>query len=86
MQDFGPLMSALGHKPTCAAQKSMSALPRIATAKANSRKRSGPLYPQEQTCAVQLQMSALGQKRTSYRKSRIYLAGTRPFIALARDP
>src|SRR5262245_41450185 len=30
-------MSALGQKQTCASQKAMSALPRIATAKANSR-------------------------------------------------
>ena len=33
-------MSALGQKQTCAAQNGMSALPPIATAKANSRKRS----------------------------------------------
>jgi hypothetical protein len=33
-------MSAMGHKPTYAAQKGMSALPPIATAKADSRKRS----------------------------------------------
>jgi len=32
-------MSALGHKRTCAVQKGMSALPPIATAKADSRKR-----------------------------------------------
>ena len=44
-------------KQTCAAQKSMSALHPIATAKAKFRK----------TCAVQLAMSALGQKRTSRR-------------------
>src|SRR5262245_8416339 len=31
-------MSALGQKQTCASQKAMSALPRIAIAKANSRK------------------------------------------------
>jgi hypothetical protein len=37
------------------------ALPPIATAKADSRKRSCPLYPRKRTCAVQLQMSALGQ-------------------------
>src|SRR5512132_1872047 len=43
----------------------MSALPPIATAKADIRKRPCPLYPQERTCAVQLQMSAKGQKRTS---------------------
>jgi hypothetical protein len=29
MQDFGPLMSALGHKRTYAPQKAMSALPPI---------------------------------------------------------
>src|SRR5262245_31332197 len=39
----------------------MSALPPIATAKAASRKRSCPLYPQKQTCAAQLGMSAKGQ-------------------------
>jgi hypothetical protein len=58
-------MSALDQKQTCAPQKAMSALPLIATAKANSRKRSCLLYPRKRTCAVQLQMSAKGQKRTS---------------------
>src|SRR5262245_10237531 len=43
----------------------MSALPPIATAKADSRKRSCPLYPRKQTCAAHQRMSALGQKRTS---------------------
>jgi hypothetical protein len=43
----------------------MSALLPIATAKADSRKRSCPLYPQKRTCAVQEPMSALGQKRIS---------------------
>src|SRR6476620_1866071 len=42
----------------------MSALPPIATAKANSCKRSCPLYPRKRTCAAQSVMSALGQKRT----------------------
>src|SRR5262245_47410929 len=59
----GP-MSALGQKQTCASQKAMSALPPIATAKANFRKRACPLYPRKRTCAVQIPMSALGQKRT----------------------
>ena len=54
-------MSALGQ---CALQKAMSALPPIATAKADIRKRSCPLYPRKRTCAVQPGMSALGQKRT----------------------
>jgi hypothetical protein len=45
-------MSALGQKRTYAAQQVMSALPPIATAKADSRKRSCPLYPQRRTCAV----------------------------------
>ena len=40
------------------------ALPPIATAKADARKRSCPLYPHKRTCAVQTRMSALGQKRT----------------------
>src|SRR4029453_14449085 len=57
-------MSALGQKPTCAPQKVMSALHPIATAKADSRNRPCPLYPQKQTCAVQTSMSALGQKQT----------------------
>src|SRR5262245_5941578 len=57
-------MSALGHKRTCAMQKGMSALPPIATAKADIRKRSCLLYPRKRTCAVQRRMSAKGQKRT----------------------
>src|SRR5262249_15711613 len=57
-------MSALGQKQTFALHRPMSALPPIATAKADSRKRSCPLYPQKRTCAVELEMSALGQKRT----------------------
>src|SRR5215831_13197068 len=39
-------MSASGHKRTFAVQNVMSALPPIATAKADSRKRSCLLYPQ----------------------------------------
>ena len=39
-------MSDLGHYRTFAPQKAMSALPPLATAKANSRKRSCPLYPE----------------------------------------
>src|SRR5262245_66577064 len=42
----------------------MSALPPIATAKADFRKRSCPLCPQKQTCAVHSLMSAKGQKQT----------------------
>src|SRR5215831_13929830 len=42
----------------------MSALPPIATAKADLPQKSCPLYPQKRTCAVQLGMSALGQERT----------------------
>jgi hypothetical protein len=57
-------MSALGQKQTYAVQQPMSALLPIATAKANSRNRPCPLYPQERTCAMQLRMSALGHKRT----------------------
>ena len=57
-------MSALGQKQTYAAQKAMSALPPIATAKADSRKRSYLLYPRKQTCALHLAMSAKGQYRT----------------------
>jgi hypothetical protein len=58
-------MSALGQKRTFAVQQRMSALLPIATAKADSRKRSCPLHPRKRTCAVQLGMSAMGQKRTS---------------------
>ena len=57
-------MSALGHKRTYAVHKAMSALPPIATAKADFRTRSCLLYPQERTCAVQRRMSAMGQYRT----------------------
>src|SRR5262245_18047002 len=57
-------MSALGQKQTCAAQNAMSALPKIATEKADFRNRSCLLYPRKRTCAVQEPMSAMGQKRT----------------------
>src|SRR5215831_7375998 len=57
-------MSALGQKQTCAAQNGMSALPPIATAKADFPKKSCLLPPQKRTYAVQLGMSALGQKQT----------------------
>jgi hypothetical protein len=56
-------MSALGQKQTCASQKVMSALLPIATAKADLRKTSCPLYSRKRACAVQ--MSAKGHKRTS---------------------
>jgi hypothetical protein len=66
------LVSALGQKKqTCAPQEAMSALPRIATAKADSRKRSCPLYPRKRTRAVQLGMCAMGQKRTCDKDSSL---------------
>src|SRR5262245_48646843 len=58
-------MSALGQERTCALRHAMSALPLIATVKADIRKTSCLLYPQKRTCAAQEPMSALGQKRTS---------------------
>ena len=71
-------MSALGQEPTYALQQTMSALPLIATAKADCRKSSCPLYPQKRSCAAQQPMSALGQKRTrpimpSHRHTTEYL-------------
>jgi hypothetical protein len=53
-----------GQKPTCAPQKGTSALPPIATAKADFRTRSCLLYPRKWTCAVQKGMSALPLKAT----------------------
>ena len=44
---FETSMSALGQKRTYAVQKGMSALPPIATAKADFRKRPCPLYPRK---------------------------------------
>src|SRR5262245_2929433 len=58
-------MSALGQKQTYAVHNGMSALPPIATAKADIRNRSCLLCPRKRTCAAQRGMSALGQKRTS---------------------
>src|SRR5262245_52923543 len=52
----------------------MSASP-PATAKADIRNRSCPLYPQERTCAAHYQMSAMGQKRTSRLFDHIACAG-----------
>ena len=54
----------MGQKQTYAVHKRMSALPPIATAKADSRGRSCLLYPRKRTCAPRKLMSALGQKRT----------------------
>src|SRR5262245_60689132 len=45
LQTLVIVMSALGQKQTFAVQKGMSALPPIATAKADMRKWSCPLYP-----------------------------------------
>ena len=42
----------------------MSALPPLATEKADIRTRSCPLYPQKRTSAAQDAMSAKGHKRT----------------------
>src|SRR5262245_25994942 len=58
-------MSALGQKQTYASQNATSALPPIATAKADIGNPSCLLYPRKRTCAVQSAMSAKGQKRTS---------------------
>jgi len=57
-------MSAMGHKPTCAVQNVMSALPRIATSKADTRKPPCLLYPWKRTYASHKLMSAMGHKRT----------------------
>ena len=64
-------MSALGYNRTYAPQKAMSALPPMATEKADFGKPSCLLYPQERTCAVQGVMSAMGQKRTRAHFARI---------------
>ena|SRR4029079_6081637 len=67
-------MSALGQKRTCAAQKAMSALHPIATAKADLSLASCPLFPRKRTGALHSPMSAKGQKRTwyAYSKQRPY--------------
>src|SRR4029453_5728677 len=46
------IMSALGHKRTCAVHSPMSALPPKATVKADSRKRSCPHSPQADICSA----------------------------------
>ena len=51
-------MSASGQKQTCAVHQSMSALPTIATAKADSRERSCPLYPRKETSPSVIGISA----------------------------
>src|SRR5262249_20428468 len=81
-------MSALGHKRTYAVQKAMSALPPIATAKADMRKWSCPLYPRKQTCAMQMSMSAWGKKRTfapHEHKHKRKTADTMPVAQSARN-
>ena len=54
-------MSALGQKRTCAVQNGMSALPPIATAKADFRTGSCPLNPRKRTFGSASVMSAKGQ-------------------------
>src|SRR5215470_8909970 len=49
-------MSALGHKRTYAAQNGMSALPPIATTKADIGNRSCLLYPRERTWPFKLRL------------------------------
>jgi hypothetical protein len=63
-------------KQTYAAQQIMSALPPIATAKADICASSCPLYPRKRTCAVQTGMSALGQKRTHALQQTIFYSMT----------
>src|SRR5262245_34154216 len=60
-------MSALGQKQTCAVHQSMSALPPIATAKADSRERSCPLYPRKETSPSVIGISA---KYTSRQRAK----------------
>jgi hypothetical protein len=71
-----------GSQADICAAKSMSALARIAPAKADHRKRSCLPYPQKRTCAAQQVMSALGQKRT-LRHSFDHLVGT--LLNMKRD-
>ena len=59
-------MSALGQEATFVPQNLMSALPRIATVKADLRKKSCPLCSRKRTCAAHQPISASGQKRTCY--------------------
>src|SRR5262245_52946959 len=56
----------------------MSALPPIATAKADIRKSSFLLCLRKRTCAVQTQMSAKGQKRTCAMRLVRHVARTQP--------
>jgi hypothetical protein len=53
-------MSAMGHKRTFALQKPMSALPPIATAKADIGKPSCPLYPRKRTFAAAVSQKSHG--------------------------
>ena len=71
-------MSALGQKPTYELQQAMSALPPIATAKADMCLRSCLLYPRKRTCAVQKGMSALPPIATA--KADITLAQLSGFL------
>jgi len=64
----------MGQKRTCAPQNAMSALPSIATAKADSHKRSCPLYPQERTGAVPPREFSIGVKPVRLPSGRDRLA------------
>src|SRR5215475_13823814 len=63
-------MSALGQKQTYAAQKAMSASPPRATAKADIRKRSCPLYPRKRTLVKRAAMSRFVPKSDRWRRDR----------------
>src|SRR5262245_23295815 len=56
------VMSALGHKQTCAVQKGMSALLPIATVKSDFGKPSCLLCLRKRTCAMHQPMSAMGEQ------------------------
>ena len=74
-------MSALGRRQTCAPQKAMSVLRRIATAKADSRKRYVCFTPRKRTCAAQTRCQLRansGQKRTRAARPKV---SSYPFFA-----
>jgi hypothetical protein len=80
------VMSALGQKQIFAVQKGMPALPPIATAKANPRKNSCPLYPRKRIFRIRDHVS--GRLEGSARLQIMidnFAAGCCPYIRMCAD-
>ena len=83
----GPPMSALGQKQTYALHKGMSALPPIATAKAESRKRSCLLYRGHQWETSAIALATPSAKSANFRdRAPCMKSSRRPLVISSWTP